>query len=183
MILILAILGALVSESVSGIYYLNLVLWLVAGLVVVFILARAFSIGYEIDQSSNAGNRYTVRAHILLHIIPLTYFPVASALTLGRMLELIYLLPVIVFFVTGVRTWKHCYAILGRKLYWLFQVGNLQMCFFFPVAVLLDYLDWPASEMTLFADLMGGYFVVHFILTGITIPLMGRDLYRNTATS
>lgn len=180
-ILIVTILTALINGALDGAQSLSLVLWAVAGLTIFVILTRAYIIGAELDKLGRAGHRHTVRAHILLHAIPLTYFPIAYGLVPGRMLEVIYLIPVLVFFITGVRTWKRCHEMFGTGLYRMFRIGNTQMLVLFPGAFSLDMLGWPTEGAEAFFNLMHVYFIVHFMMTGITVPLMGRDLRRYAA--
>lgn len=181
--LILVILGALVNGVLGGAQSLSLVLWSVAGVTILVILTRAYIIGVGIDKLDSTGHRYTVRTHILLQVIPLSYFPVAYGLAPGNMLDVIYLVPVTVFFITGVRTWTLCYGLFGTKLYKIFQIGNRQMLFVFPAVVVLDMTGWLAEVTEVFSRLMHVYFIVHFMLTGITVPLLARDLRRYVTAS
>ena len=181
MILVVLILGALVNGALGGSQLLTLVLWAAAGVTILVILTRAYTIGGGIDKLDSPGHRHTVRTHILLHVIPLTYFPVAYGMAPGEMLEVVYIVPVIVFFITGVRTWKRCFGLFGTKLYKMFQIGNTQMLILFPGAVALDMTGWLAEGTEVFSRLMHVYFIIHFIMTGITVPLMGRDLRRYVA--
>jgi len=182
-VLMLMLLAALVNGMLGGPQSLGLVLWSVAGVTILIILTRAYIIGAGIDRLDRLGSRYTVRIHILLHVIPLSYFPVAYGLAPGNILEGVYLIPIIVFFITGVRTWKLCFGLFGSKLYKMFQIGNRQMLIVFPAAVVLDMTGWLAEGTEVFSRLMHVYFIVHFLMTGITVPLMGRDLRRYVADS
>lgn len=182
-ILIVAILSALINGALDGAQSLSLMLWAVAGLIMLVILAWAYIIAAEIDRLGSAKHRHIVRAHILLHVVPLTYFPIAYAVEPGRALETIYLIPIIFFFITGVRTWKLCHGMFGTKLYKMFQIGNRQMLVLFPGAFAVDMTGWPIEGAEAFSRLMHVYFIVHFMLTGITVPLMGRDLRRYAAGS
>lgn len=179
-ILIVVILSALTNAALDGPQSLSLVLWAVAALTMFVILTRAYVIGAGIDRLGSA-DKQTVRAHILLHVIPLSYFPIAYAVEPGRVLETIYLIPIIVFFITGVRTWKLCHGMFGTKLYKMFQIGNRQMLVLFPGAFAVDMAGWPIEGAEAFFRLMHVYFIVHFMLTGITVPLMRRDLRRYSA--
>ncbi len=182
-VLIVAIPSGLINGALDGPYSLSLAFWALAGAAIFIVLIRAYNIGTKIDKISGTKRKHTVHAHILLHAIPLTYFPVASGVAAGRALDAIYLIPIVLFFITGVRTWKICYQILGTKLYRLFQLGNMQMLVFLPVSLAIDLAGWPTQEAKAFYSLMLGYFTVHFILTGITIPLLGRDVRRHEAAS
>jgi hypothetical protein len=182
-ILIVLILSALVNGTLGGPQSLTLVLWGVAGVTMLVILTRAYLIAAGIDRLDGSGRRHTVRTHILLHAIPLTYFPVAYAMAPGKMLGVIYLVPVFIFFITGVRTWKRCFGLFGTKLYKMFHIGNRQMLILFPAAVALDMTGWLAEDTEAFSRLMHVYFIIHFMMTGITVPLMGRDLRRYVAGS
>jgi len=179
MILLVTILAALINSVLGGAQSLSLILWAVAGVTIIVILIRAYVTGAGIDLLGSETNPgYMVRAHILLNVVPLTYFPVAYGLAPGNLLEVIYLIPVIVFFVTGVRTWKLCHRLFGTKLYKIFQIGNRQMLFLFPGAFVLDMAGWPMEDSDLFTRLMHVYFIVHFMLTGVTVSLLARDLHR-----
>lgn len=57
------------------------------------------------------------------------------------------------------------------------------MLILFPAAVALDMTGWLAEGAEAFSRLMHMYFIIHFMMTGITIPLMGRDLRRYVAGS
>ena len=182
-ILIVMILGALINKALHGAQLLSVVLWGVSGVTILVMLTRAYVIGAGIDKLDSTNHRHTVRAHILLHVIPLSYFPIAFLMVTGSMLEKIYLIPVVIFFITGILTWKLCHGLFGTKLYKIFQIGNRQMLFLFPGAFILDMSGWLAGGEELFSSLMHVYFIIHFMLTGITIPLMGRDLRRYVAAS
>jgi len=177
-VLIVTILSALINGALDGAQSLSLVLWTVAGVTILVILTRAYLIGTEIDRLGSEVHRHTVRAHILLHVIPLTYFPMAYGIVPDSMLEAIYLIPVIAFFITGLQTWKLCHGMFSTKLYRMFQIGNRQMLILFPGAFAIDIAGWPIEGAEAFSRLMHVYFIIHFMLTGITIPLMGRDLRR-----
>ena len=178
-VLIVVVLGALINRMLGGAQSLSLILWAVAGVAIIVILTRAYVTGAGIDLlGSETGPEYMVRTHILLNVVPLTYFPLAHGLASGNLLELIYLIPVIVFFITGVRTWKLCHGLFGTKLYKIFQIGNRQMLFLFPGAFVLDMAGWPMEDPDLFSRLMHVYFIVHFMLTGVTVSLLARDLHR-----
>ena len=182
-VLIVVTFAALINRMLGGPQPLGLVLWSVAAVAIFVILTRAYILGTEIDRLDSSGPRYTVRIHILLHLVPLSYFPLAYGLAPGNLLEVIYLIPIIAFFITGVRTWKLCFGLFGSKLYKMFQIGNRQMLIVFPAAVALDMMGWLAEGTAVFSRLMHVYFIIHFMLTGITVPLMGRDLRRYVAGS
>ena len=176
--LIVAMLAALINGALDGTQSLSLVLWAVAGVTILVILIRAYFIAAGIDRLDSSGDRHTVRTHILLHVIPLSYFPLAYGMAPGNMLDVVYLVPVIIFFITGVRTWKQCFGLFGTRLYKMFQIGNRQMLVVFPAAVALDMTGWLSEGTGVFSRLMHVYFIIHFMMTGITVPLMGRDLRR-----
>lgn len=181
--LIVLILSALINNVLGVSQLLTLVLWAAAGVMILVMLTRAYVVGGGIDKLDSSGDRYTVRTHILLHVIPLTYFPIAYGMASGEMLGVAYIIPVIVFFITGVRTWKLCFGLFGTKLYKMFQIGNTQMLILFTGAVALDMTGWLVEGTEVFSRLMHVYFIIHFIMTGITVPLMGRDLRRYVAGS
>lgn len=178
LILILTILSALINVKLNGPQSLSLMLWTVAGMAMLVVLTSGYITAAEIDRLDNANHKNTVRAHILLHVVPLTYFPIVYAVDQQRALETIYLIPIILFFVSGVRTWKQCHRIFGTKLYKVFQIGNRQMLILFPAAFAVDMAGWPIEGTEAFSHLMHVYFIVHFILTGITVSLMRRDQRR-----
>ena len=179
-IVIAMILGGLINGALDGDKFLGRVFWAVAGLAMLVILVRGYLTGSAIDRLDSSSGRHTVRAHILLHIVPLTYFPVAYALDTDKVLAALYLIPVMIFFVSGVRTWRLCHETFGNRLYKMFQIGNRQMLLLFPVAIAVDMAGWPVEGAGLFSRLMHVYFIIHFMLTGITVPLMDRDLRRYT---
>jgi hypothetical protein len=115
---------------------------------------------------------------VILHVVPLTYFLLAHGIGHGNSLDTIYLVPVCFFFFTGMRTWRACHERFGRKLYMIFKIGNAQMLVLFPAALVLELIGWTAAGDTPFFTLMHGYFVVHFMLAGLAVPLLGRDLRR-----
>lgn len=115
------------------------------------------------------------RLHILLHLAPLGYFLLETAWNPSAW-QWLFLPLLILFFVTGSRTWSLCHRLTGRGIYRLFAIGNLQMTFYFPLALALDRADWPSPDPGWFEGLITAYFLIHFLLTSWIVPLLERDL-------
>ena len=127
------------------------------------------------------GIRYNQRiftAHLVAHIIPVAYFVLTWLRATPSSLDPVFVLPIMVFFVTGVRCWRHFYQLFGRKLYRVFQLGNTQMLIYFPIMFALDLLGWPSDHAPYFSRLMAVYFALHFLFATFTIPLMLNDVKR-----
>ena len=178
MVLIIVLVGALISNAVGVNAFVSSVLLGAAGVVILVLLVRTYLLLSKVDEFSAANRRYLLRAHIILHLIPLAFFPTVSQMGMSKLLETIYVIPVVLFFLTGTWMWKICYKIFGTKLYRLFKIGNQQMLVYFPIVLTLDLLNWPTEESFLFFGLMHVYFTVHFLLTAIVIPVLDRDVAR-----
>ncbi|HEB99599.1 MAG TPA: hypothetical protein ENJ05_08835 [Thiotrichales bacterium] len=113
------------------------------------------------------------RLHIALHVVPLCYFGLEALLRQPP--EALFFLPFLVlFFITGTRTWRLFHRLFAGKVYRLFEIGNLQMLFYFPLAFILDTVG---TENTGWLDgLMKAYFLIHFLLTAWIVPSLARDL-------
>ncbi len=113
------------------------------------------------------------RLHIALHLVPLCYFALEASLQHPPE-ALPFLALLVPFFITGTRTWQLFHRLFGRKIYRLFEIGNLQMAFYFPLAFALDAAGTGGNHWL--NGLMRGYFLIHFILTTWIVPLLVRDL-------
>jgi len=167
------ILALFVDASVSVI----LVLFSLAVVAITALLAHGFVLTGKIAQFETARILFLARAHIVAHIVPLSYL---IAHYLGQStfaLNLVYLIPFVFFYYSGTRLWKMLFAQFGTKMYLLFVFGNTWMMAGLIVLSMLGLRFGPEP----FSGSVLGYFAVHFLLSGITIMQIERDLQRQSS--
>ncbi len=177
----LALVVAISNQATGYSPELSTPLWLISTVVLLVLLSQGYAVGRQISATPEARSEKiprVVQLHILLHTIPLSYFPLVGMLENKAVIDGLYLLPIAFFFITGTLTWKLCHQMFGRKLYWLFRMGNLQMPFIFALMLGADLIGWPSETGGNFQQMMQGYFAVHLFLAGLIIPLMRVDIDR-----
>lgn len=153
-----------------------LVLFLPAVVAISALLVHGFVLTRKIVSSETGRNRFFVRAHTVAHIIPLSYL---IAQYLGHatfVLNLAYLVPFLFFYYSGRCLWKVLFARFGTKMYQFFVFGNTGMMTGLTVLSVLGLVFPTRFGTAPFSWAVLGYFAVHFLLTGITIIQIERDL-------
>ncbi len=142
----------------------------VMGLLVRVVLLPANKIRW--DKRQLAG----IRAHVFLHLVPFSYL----ALQLGTFptlkINLLYYLPVALFFYTGRLTWQAFFEAFGSKVYKLFFLGNTGILITLSVLLALSFLDEGGIVATSFQRLFMLYFSVHLLIVGAVVVKIENDL-------
>ena len=172
---------ALVIKGIGGNNTLLNAFGLLATISILVLLTLAYLVGGELDKTSQENHPIVLRLHFLFHIVPLTYFLVVLIDGESDKLKILYIVPMVFFFITGTKAWKLLYKLLNIKLFELFRIGNLQMIFIFPAALILELLRWPSHDGHPFSDIINGYFAAHFVLAGVAIPMMNNGLIKYKA--
>lgn len=157
-----------------------LALFLPAVVVMGALLVHGFILTRKIVKSETGLNRFYVRAHIVAHIIPLSYMITQYLGYTTFALNLAYLLPLIFFYYTGRRLWKILFTRFGTKMYLFFVFGNTGMMTGIIMLTVLGLIFPARFGPAPFSWAVLGYFAVHFLLTGIAIMQIERDLNRQS---
>ncbi|MGB5307181.1 MAG: hypothetical protein WBO57_13150, partial [Gammaproteobacteria bacterium] len=113
---------------------------------------------------------------ILLHLVPSSYLLLKLFTEITLLVNLVYLVPVMLFFLTGRYTWNVAYARFGSKIYRIFVAGNTVLLIWCPVLVGLDSLSSGSFGSDVFYFVLLGYFSIHLLFTGPTVVKINKDL-------
>ncbi|PWG62703.1 hypothetical protein [Sediminicurvatus halobius] len=148
-----------------------------SALSVVALLAHAYLRTTEMTPHRDGDAGSAVRAHILAHAIAFGYLGhTLLAETWPVLADLLWLAPLVYFFHTGRRAWARLHANYGTTLYYAFHRGNSAMRVMVPLltlaAAILPQAQGFPGRLTTF------YFTVHFLLVGVAVLRIDRDISR-----
>lgn len=172
----LTVSGLILFRFLDGFAVIVFVLFLIALVTVSALLVHGLALTRKIVKSETRYNGFFGRAHIIAHIVPVSYLIVQYFGHVTLLLNLVYLLPFLFFYYSGRRLWKMLFARFGTKLYQFFILGNTGMMTGLTVLCALG-LVYPAGFGPVpFSWAVLGYFAVHFLLTGIAVMRIESDL-------
>ena len=143
-----------------------------AGIAVIF-LARAYASAAELRNEKGKRLQTMIRAHIVLHGVPVAYLATAQAGGPSTMVDLWWLIPLAGFFYTGRRAWSGLFEAYRSTLYFMFLRGNTGVLVMMPVLLIAGTLFQIPG---LLQRVLGIYFVIHFMLIGISVLKIERDI-------
>lgn len=147
-----------------------------AGIVIAILLQRGYLLASGAEALDIPAFRHFVKPHILLHIVPASYLLMRIYADTGLLHDYIYVLPLLLFFWTGRRSWQAMLRLTGRKVYLIFMRGNTGMMVM-PVVILILGGIFPASFLSgMYGKLIAAYTIIHMAITGAVIVLMEKDL-------
>ena len=178
----LTVSGLILARFLDASDFVILVLFSLAVVAVSALLVHGFVLARKIVESETGPNRFLVRAHIVAHIIPLSYLIVQYLGDAMFALNLAYLVPFLFFYYSGRRLWKILFARFGTKMYQFFVFGNTGMMTGLTVLSVLGLVFPTRFGPAPFSWAVLGYFAVHFLVTGIAIMQIDLDLKRQSTT-
>ena len=153
-------------------------LYVPAGLAVLastLLLIRIFRLTTRQERWSSSAC-YWIQAHLVLHLVPLSYLILLILKPPSLQANILYLLPVLLFFYSGRKTWQVLFEQFGSKVYRVFFAGNTGMMVGHVVLISLGafYDTWFGTE--LFCRALVGYFTIHLLILGAAVVKIENDL-------
>lgn len=192
---VLGLIG-LAFESITSQWLVPLFLFTTCGILI--LLAKAYTLSFEIQSTRYEQDVWPLRAYIILHLLPIAYLAYQLLHSSYTLHQIIWLAPFIIFFFMGRRSWSALFRRYQSKLYYLFIKGNTGMlvmsttlCFLSLLAGWLDEpLHWQFASPALSFQIMihfvaptrfierllGFYFAIHFLLIGVAIMQINQDI-------
>lgn len=142
---------------------------------ITLLLARIYAIVsiLECKEDSEEIQQYIMRAHILLQLVPSSYLIIQYFTTPSLLVNVLYYVPIMLFFLTGRLTWRTLYQQYGSKMYLFFYKGNTGMLLGLTVMLVMGIFDEAFREF--FPRALLVYFVIHFLLIGLTVTKIEKD--------
>lgn len=120
----------------------------------------------------------SILAHIVLHTVLASYVALQFLMATTLLINTIYLLPIVLFFYTGRRTWTGLFDQFGRKMYRIYFFGNTAMMQTCPILLALGFLVDESIGTEVFRQATVGYFSIHCLITGLTVIHMEKDILK-----
>ena len=120
--------------------------------------------------------RYWVKAHVFLHLVPLSYLVLQFFSQPTLQTNGLYLLPVLLFFFSGRQTWRVLFEQFGSKTYRVFFAGNTGMMVGHVVLISLGVFYDSRFGADFFCRVLTGYFVIHLLILGAAVVKIEADL-------
>lgn len=124
----------------------------------------------------------SILAHIVLHTVLASYVALQFLMTTTLLINTIYLLPIVLFFYTGRRTWAGLFDLFGRKMYRIYYFGNTALMQTSPILLALGFLVDESIGTDGFRQATVGYFSIHCLITGLTMIYMEKDILSQKAS-
>ncbi|MBQ0720352.1 MAG: hypothetical protein KBT88_02410 [Gammaproteobacteria bacterium] len=141
----------------------------------VFVLASA-------NQRWSRSVRYWMQAHVVLHLVPLSYLLLQFFTEPTLQLNMFYLLPVLSFFYSGRQTWRVFFEQFGSKMYRIFFLGNTGMMVGHVLLISLGLLMDVKFGTAFFCRALLTYFAIHLLILGFAVVKIEDDL-RSVSTN
>jgi len=176
----------------SELFYIGIVI------AVVLLLMRGFILVSNIQETETFKVISMLRAHIVLHLFPIVYLWFQMFSNTQGVYGLIWIVPFIIFFYTGRRSWLALFKCYQSKMYYIFIRGNTGMIFTLSILSILSCLallfempvTWEFVSQALsfkchinfllpinfFNRLLSIYFLIHFLLIGLAILKIDWDV-------
>ena len=120
--------------------------------------------------------RYWVQVHVLLHLVPLSYLVLQFFSQPTLQTNGLYLLPVLLFFFSGRKTWQVFFEQFGSKMYRIFFAGNTGMMVGHVVLISLGFFYDSRFGTAFFCRALTGYFTIHLLILGAAVVKIEADL-------
>lgn len=139
---------------------------------------------FVISRSTQSRTVAPARLHLLLHLVPLTFFLLyLSGVTSSRITPILVLL-FVVFFASGRKTWGVLSkAFPSTLLYQIFYLGNTTFLTSFPLLYFASLLAPDFVTLTTIKSVALFYFSIHFMMVGIASLKIQSDLLTRSITT
>lgn len=171
----LSILAFMAVYAGDGAVYLAYVLAGVAMLAVTVLLSGVFLLVSR-NQRWNRAVRYWMQAHVLLHLVPVSYLVLQFFTRPSLQINLFYLAPVLLFFYSGRQTWRVLFEQFGSRMYRVFLLGNTGMMAGHVVLISLGVVFDAKFGAEFFCRVLLAYFTIHLLILGVAVVKIERDL-------
>jgi len=176
LISILSIVGLVSVGLLGGSGALSLFLFAVAAVSTAYLLAWGYTLSSVIDMQKHCLRQNCMRAYILLHLVPASFLGGQLFLKMTPLNSYFYLVPVMLFFWTGRRSWGALYEISGSLMYQIFYRGNTGMLVSCPLLLALGVAFPEMFGVEIFRRLLVIYYTIHFLLTGVAVMHIDKDI-------
>jgi len=139
------------------------------------LMARVFRLASQ-QASWKPSVRYWVQAHVLLHLVPLSYLVLQFFSQPTLQTNGLYLLPVLLFFFSGRQAWRVFFTQFGSKMYRVFFAGNTGMMAGHVVLISLGVFYDSRFGTDFFCRALTGYFTIHLLILGAAVVKIETDL-------
>ncbi|MEZ0123289.1 MAG: hypothetical protein AB9Q22_07740 [Candidatus Reddybacter sp.] len=170
-----SVLFSIVVFFSDGAAYLLYFLAGVAVLATSLLLARVFRLTAQ-QAGWGSSVRYWMQAHVLLHLVPLSYLVLQFFNGPTLQMNGLYLLPVLLFFFSGRKTWQVFFEQFGSKMYRVFFMGNSGMMVGHVVLISLGVFYDIKFGAAFFCSALVTYFSIHLLILGAAVVKIERDL-------
>ena len=158
-------------------------LFISAGVAIAVLLFLGYSVIAHQKNGFGIQFKRSIFAHIVLHIVPASYAVVQFLIGTTFLINAIYLLPFILFFYTGRRTWEEMFRRFGKKMYRIYYFGNTSLMLGLPILLAFGLLIDESLGTEGFRQAIVGYISIHFLVTGLTMFSIEKDILgQNTNT-
>ncbi|MBW2733010.1 MAG: hypothetical protein JRH20_11515 [Deltaproteobacteria bacterium] len=169
--------ASLLVHGLGGSAALRYPFFALAAASIAALLWRVYTLAWRVEGDERSLlPRYKMRAHVLLHGVPASYLLVQLLVEPSLLVNLIYLVPVLLFFFTGRLTWGAFRQRYTSKMYVLFFKGNSGMMIGLVVFSLIGLFFDEAFGRGAFQGALVGYFSVHLLLVGVAMIKLERDI-------
>ena len=172
----LLVLAFLLTTFIDNSFRLSNLLILVSGGSIVFLLIRVYILISRVKNLWSDWETHIIRGHILLHIVPLSYLILHLFIAVTFLINLLYAVPVFLFFFTGRLTWSILYAQFGSKMYYFFYKSNTALLIGPTVLLILGVLYKEMYVTNFYHRILLVYFIIHILLIGVAVVKIETDM-------
>ena len=172
----IAVACLILATLLSGSTKIIVALFISAAAAIAVLLFLAYSLLAALKTGPWPQIQRSIFAHIVLHIVPASYVVLQFLIGTTLLINTLYLLPVILFFYTGRRTWAGLFNQFGTKMYRIYYFGNTALMQVCPIFLALGFLVDKAIGTDGFRQAIVGYFSIHCLITGLTMIRMEKDI-------
>lgn len=179
----IAVTCLLLAIILNGSTEVIVALFISAGVAIAVLLFLGYSVISHQKNGFGIQFKRSIFAHIVLHIVPASYAVVQFLIGTTFLINAIYLLPFILFFYTGRRTWEEMFRRFGKKMYRIYYFGNTSLMLGLPILLAFGLLIDESLGTEGFRQAIVGYISIHFLVTGLTMFSIEKDILgQNTNT-
>ncbi len=131
---------------------------------------RTYRQNYQIWQGGMQWGRW----HFFLHLVPAGYLGLSFYTEPAFTVDALFLVPFMFFFWSGRKTWDGFYQKFGSRMYRVFYLGNTALLAWCPILLALAIISEDRFGAW-YNEALVGYFIIHFLLCGVTMIKVERD--------
>ncbi|MCB1175861.1 MAG: hypothetical protein KDK39_19960 [Leptospiraceae bacterium] len=141
------------------------------------LLGWTYALVARTKDQENCGIVFSMRAHILLHLVPFSYVVMQFFIEMSPLTNGLFLGPLMLFFLTGRNTWRIMSEQFDWKMYRLFYRGNTGLLTVLPILAILGALMHEGSVGgEAFKRVVLVYSYGHALLIGIAVIRIEQDI-------